>query len=123
MTIVEFLTARLDESQAAAEAAAREGEPHWEANDERVYTAERGGVVVAGPFGYLGAEGTHIALHDPAWALADVKAKRRLIQEHAVPGMHRCAWGDLVNPEDCPVLRALATIDADHPDYDPAWRP
>lgn len=73
----------------------------------------------------------HIARHDPARVLADVAAKRRIIDLHA-----HCpeqAWdgsnitGDCRECIDehypCGTLRLLALPFADHPDYREEWRP
>lgn len=55
----------------------------------------------------------HIARHDPARVLAEVQAKRGIL--------------DLINQrgDDMSVyyLRRLALVYADHPDYDEAWKP
>lgn len=69
-------------------------------------------------------------LVDPARVLAECEAKRRIVELHADGG--RVAWvGDrFVNwctadktQWPCKSLRALAAVDADHPDYRPEWRP
>ncbi len=116
-TLVEFLRARLDEDEAAAgrlDGAYIEGEPS--------------------PV--------------PAWALgvlADVAAKRRILALHGqvecvncedagrTPGTscHICHHDEDTIPTEpkglydgtCFTIRALATVYADHPDYDEAWRP
>jgi hypothetical protein len=93
MTLTEFLRARLDEDQAAAEA--------WST-----------------PFSNPTAEQReHIARHDPARVLAEVDAKRRiivecesLIDDPAVRAMETA-------------LCLLALPYADHPDYDQTWKP
>ncbi|MEU2075405.1 DUF6221 family protein [Streptomyces sp. NPDC013489] len=74
----------------------------------------------------------HIARHDPARVLAEVDAKRRIIDECAY-------WLDKINesataehpypnlPERgevvLPVITLLGLPYADHPDYQDAWRP
>lgn len=67
--------------------------------------------------------------------LAECEAKRQIVGDHTLwPGWFgnratcgRCYDGDDVYSEDsaypCLTLRALATVYADHPDYDEAWRP
>ena len=76
----------------------------------------------------------------PARVLADVAAKRRIVDLHSpsaefvpghVPGRfcEACADWDDENDEGqpptvpwpCPTLLALASVHADHPDFDPAW--
>lgn len=77
--------------------------------------------------------GDHIARHDPARVLADVAAKRKLI-EYITSPQHLCPkpqddenywWegGERVHrPIPCGCLRALAAPYADHPDYREEWR-
>lgn len=72
------------------------------------------------------------------WVLADVAAKRKIIDEHSpadVGYCPRCQWsaeerddpakGDgmkwILAP--CPTLRLLVLPHADHPDYRAEWRP
>jgi hypothetical protein len=75
----------------------------------------------------------HIARHDPARVLAEVAAKRAVVELHGAvePGKWRtvaaCAQcGDARTYESymvewpCPTLRALAQVYADHSDYDEA---
>lgn len=57
----------------------------------------------------------HIARHDPARVLAECEAKRRMVE--MIPGMP-ADWDD----RDY-LLRLLALPYADHPDYDPEWKP
>ncbi|MFI8007259.1 DUF6221 family protein [Streptomyces sp. NPDC086010] len=47
----------------------------------------------------------HVALHDPARALREIKAKRRILARHA-----RDSW-------PCHDLRDLASPYTDHPDF------
>jgi hypothetical protein len=83
--------------------------------------------------------GIHIALNDPAFVLADVAAKRRLLDLHEpIPscsaGILQCRHcADLCHsgsglscdspdaPYPCPTVRLLAASFAAHPDFDPAW--
>ena len=62
----------------------------------------------------------------PARVLAQCKAYRAIVELHetvsAAPGRREltCAeCGSVVHP--CPTLRALASIWADHPDFNPDW--
>lgn len=82
---------------------------------------------------------THIARHDPAGVLRRVAAGRRVLARHKAAGPSRyrttreelncegCGWegehGDPVteNIDNCPELRDLASIWADHDDYPPRW--
>jgi hypothetical protein len=89
-----------------------------------------------------GAVAEHIARHDPARALREVEADRRLI------ALHRPEWTDYVDgdgiertsrcpslecgecepggsPDNwpCPTVRARIAIWDAHPDYRPEWKP
>lgn len=63
----------------------------------------------------------HIARHDPAWVLADVAAKRRLVRWAMRWPMRPPKASDGIAAEDY-ILLSLAQPDADHPDFDPAWK-
>lgn len=64
-----------------------------------------------------GAVRAHQCRHDPARMLAEVEAKRRVVDRYAWLREHGdtgdAAW----------VLPLLGLPYADHPDYRPAWRP
>lgn len=153
MDIAEFLTARYDEDEQLARHAAhiaREGGTRWVVSTTRyvedyafvsITTAPPSVIEVAGS-GFDGTGGVHglvyaehIARHDPARVLADIAAKRRLVEgypkleqriaevrkndpttysyDHAkFAGMREAAEA---------VLLQLASVYADHPDYNPAW--
>jgi hypothetical protein len=109
MTLTEFLTARLDEDEAAARDALSGGRLHepepwravgWPASEH------------PGP----------VVLIDPDRVLADVAAKRRILARHYVP-----RGDDLRTDEDTPapewLIRDLASVYADHSDYRDEWRP
>jgi hypothetical protein len=85
---------------------------------------------------------THIARHDPARVLAEVAAKRRIVNEHeqvpeSLQGFHRDGtYGDIVSvcsacgttgeyPVEwpCTTVRLLALPYADIPGYRDEWRP
>lgn len=72
----------------------------------------------------------HIASNDPARVLREVAAVRALASghvhiAHAIPGEPgACACLDEMDQRNawpCPTMRALASIDSDHPDHDPSW--
>lgn len=146
--IVGFLTARLDEDQAAAHAAAAfyddadENGVSWSGHEGEnqngfmnFWLVPHLGVI------YDPASGQHIVRHDPARVLAEVAAKRRVLARHCPadprPMWSSPAWRNVCacigcglerdgdwNTEDindCPELRDLAAVYADHPDFDPAW--
>jgi hypothetical protein len=70
----------------------------------------------------------HIARHDPARVLADCDAKRRIVERLSgyLSSEHdpepEGAW-ELLDDHAWATLYALALPFADHPDYDPSWRP
>ena len=113
--LIAFVTARLDEDEAAAqEAASRPLGPAWDDGTRHTAVAR------------------HINRHDPARVLREVAAKRAILAEHApqtdgpATGCGRCDWDHYVicdNPRGCATLRALATIWSDHADYRPEWVP
>jgi hypothetical protein len=136
VTLVEFLLARLAEDQAAAQRALPgpwelQGEPR----ETQVFSAPTGVSVAVGWLRDLG----HIARHDPARVLAEVAAKRRIVDEHweptspfddwptSTPGRHcPTCWdqGERLHQRfPCPTLRLLALPYAGHPDYLEEWKP
>ena len=84
---------------------------------------------------YGGMHTDHIARHDPARVLAEIAAKRQILDEHFNVNEGSCGtcvegkWGYPTHggslPQDypCPTLRLLALPYADHPDYRDEWRP
>ena len=67
-------------------------------------------------------DAVHIALHDPGWVLADVGAKRRIVDSFAAstePLTARTAEKAVVRM----VLKLLALPYADRPGYREEWRP
>lgn len=97
--IVEFITARLNEREAAALAAHAVDPSPWRADvDDESGTAERsagfGLLVAADGVALWDCEGSrllcmtaptarHVALNDPAYVLADVAAKRAIVARHS----------------------------------------
>jgi hypothetical protein len=138
MTLVEFLTARLDRDEA----------PTWTLSP---YACEPG---CCAPAGWVGSQcrycdpspvygGTVEAItssaeehaetiHQRSRALRDVEAKRRIVEEHEheLSGDEAGCWTchedrdyGLIESGWCPTLRLLALPYADHEDYDETWRP
>lgn len=106
MNITEFLLARIAEDEAVAFRARGTGYDlgcrlavgEWEGNDS--------GVEIA-----------------PVRVLAECAAKRRIVEMHREgPGGDYCSQCDREPVWPCVTLRALASVHADHRDYDPEWR-
>jgi hypothetical protein len=132
--LVAFLRARLDEDEATARAAFG-FDPEWqiEAAKNPAHRSYRSVVRSAqsevitddiddGP-------AVHIARHDPARALREVEAKRRILEIHYdYRGVCPTCFS-LRNPPiqrepyPCDTARMLALPYADHPDYRAEWRP
>lgn len=132
MTITEFLLARIAEDEAVARAAspAPWSYPGIESvAGGTLYDKTRriADVAYEQPSDHDGsvvrhllvpeadANGAHIARHDPDRVLAECEAKRRIVAECAA------SLADDIGPGEF-VLLELATIYADHHDFDPAWR-
>jgi len=138
--LVAFLLARLDEDQAIALGVSigpRKPElwiaklwPFGKAPRNWAVDCPFGAVVVDGAFE---ASAAHIARHNPARVLAEIAAKRAIIDAH--PNVNdgdcgtcvRAGWGypthggSTIEHWPCPTLRLLAAPFADHEDFDPAW--
>lgn len=160
LTLTDFLRARLDERDARARAAidpARPGthwqwvrstddvmvaQPAWQDMPVSLRTVEEylttSGVGDLPAFVLNGVEVDdpralpHIAINDPAYVLADVDAKRRLIAEYEAAEAR--VHDDDQRPEGqewnlgrrqalWQALRLLALPDASHPDYRSEWAP
>lgn len=128
--LAEFLKARLDEDEQAARDA---GADTWTASDSGLYhedaSTQPGPFAVDG-YGYLGAEGIHIARHDPARVLREVEAKRRIMALHTIRSGTGGDWdtdpaaicNECGGLYPCETLELLALPYADHPDYREEWR-
>jgi len=115
MSVTEFLLARIAEDEAAATAAVEfdYGVSAW---------CDDGDPVNA-----------HIARHDPARVLAECQAKRAIIEQaDEASGLDAMVDNDrAVGPRDMEtdpyvgdvILRHLAGVYADHPDYRQEWKP
>jgi len=119
MTITEFLLARI-------------------ADDEEVARRFRAGWIAAGVPAddldldfdtYSSHEYTEIGLGLGRW-LAECKARRRIVELHEIdgPGAGSCEictdrdYVGLVDEGPCDTLKALASVYADHPDFQDEWR-
>lgn len=119
MTLLEFLDARLTEDELTA-LAAIEGSPVWRSSlSFRDVKDEAGHYVIAADRHHPSVEQVaHIARHGPARILAEVEARRLVVADY----LRLEAAGNLLERgviED--VLRHLALVYADHPDYNPSW--
>lgn len=134
--LVSFLRDRLDEDEQVARAAyAIDPAPWYEDVDyDDTYTNQRNhidgtGLVYAADnvalwdreqsqtLSMTAATSVHVARHDPARVLAEVDAKRRIVDRiWKYAGPHMFTAG----PD---VLRLLALPYAHHPEYRPEWAP
>ena len=120
MTLTEFLAARLDEDEAAAQSAGNVSNN----------TAGVGPPGPPGPFGGGGGAAPSATAAGGARMLREVAAKRRILELH--DRAHECsvyshgdvdsgAWVD--DGETCSTLRVAAAVWSGHPDYDETWAP
>ena len=143
--LVAFLRARLDEREARALAAAGTTEGRWTQDDPHRAPGrivdDYGDFVTYDEMAPSQEQGEFIADNDPAFVLADVAAKRRLIAGHGPgrvvdesngrwasdPDSWDPPWTKCTGHEweayPCELLRLLALPYAGHPEYDEAWRP
>lgn len=119
MNLVEFLEARLAEDELTADAAI-DGSSDWQALYSYRDVKDGAGhyVVLADSRYPTVGQAAHIARHSPARILRQCEAARAVIAEFLrldilgdVPG--RTATEN--------VLRALASVHADHADFDQTW--
>ena len=151
LTLADFLRARLDEDDSVAREASYP-HPKWivrkpwndprdpnrpQVSTEMVYRPDGSGtstgIALTPPHQVYDGHKIvpHIARHDPARVLADVEAKRRIVDLH--DRAHECSGldhtGDIDNcrwymqGEWCTTLRLTGLPFADHPDYRDEWRP
>jgi Family of unknown function (DUF6221) len=113
--LIAFLAARLDEDEAAAKAASG---LNWEYRDSWVWAGSS--FEVADVYGIpdIDETGTHIARHDPARALRDAVADRKLIAAYENVAEFSDPWIGL----DLAV-RIRAERFSGHPAYREEWAP
>lgn len=124
MDLAEFYAARLDEREQWAHLA-RSAEPNkqsaWRADHEKVFAISGPEMAIA----RSASVAPHIALNDPAAVLADIEAKRKILQSYHLDfnddGEPICLGGAGEMYWD--VLRILGAVFDSHPDYNQAWRP
>ena len=132
-----FLAARLDEDEAVAKLAAREGSI-WTQDDPDRYPgaiSSLGGIVVYDEGAPDENQAPHIARHDPARVLREVAAKRTLLRYFTDPQTGEpVSIGIAATATDLGrnrmtaipgswILRELAAVYSDHPDYRQEWAP
>jgi len=139
--LIAFLRARLDED---ADLALTASPGPWRPDEEHDEVLAVDDIVVAEGFALSGrqlrATVDHIARHDPARALAEIDAKRRILALHEPVILRAGGGAEHFNttrvcrsceppkqfPEaayPCDTIRLLALPYADHPEYQDAWRP
>jgi Family of unknown function (DUF6221) len=140
--LVEFLTKRIEEDEAQAEAAQKRNGGEWQVEDldrddltYAYFGARIRGTVGPGhphngypdelnlwddetALGMWPETGAHVARWDPARVLAECEAKRAIVQQyHALRANEDYYHEDMGAGALALVLRHLAAIYADHPDY------
>lgn len=118
MTLYDFLMARFAEDEAVARAAntVKARTPYSDPNLKPV-PEERWGELVDG---YLGGPiGEHCARHHPRRVLAEIAAKRAVVEMFAVPDPHNV----IETCPECSILYAFAEAYKEHPDYAAAIQP
>ena len=139
LTLSQFLEARIAETEGAALAAAP---GPWIVEHARVWSGEPNPnkvelLIFRGSRDWS-SDANHIARNDPARVLATCKAHRAIVEAHPVSTEYEaeycmtCQWDvdcdapkhdhqDGAGEYPCPTLRALASIYADQPAFDPRW--
>jgi Family of unknown function (DUF6221) len=119
--LVAFLSARLDEDEGKARLAAREGGT-WKQEDPERWPGRivsLGGVVVYDELAPDDYQAEHIARHDPARVLREVEAKRAILELYEAAVEHDDTSLGVATLRT--VVKTLAKVWREHPDYDPAW--
>lgn len=146
--LLAFINARLGEAERLGRALDGEG---WHAHPNDLHGMRRVTVDFTGEYVVavtLAPRGEHIALHNPASVLADIAAKKKMLDCHqrvllrkgGGADYHITAWACMtcggsdaaysdntpvlrVARWPCPTLRLLAEAYDWHPDYREEWRP
>lgn len=124
MELVDFLRARLDEDETVAREAGGESWPMPERVGYENLESVSGEVVMYGD-SWRDDMGPHIARHDPARVLADVEAKRRIVDRYAKIAAGNGETTELAFHEQglFEAVLYLASAYAYHPDYSEEWKP
>ena len=131
MTITEFLAARLNEREAAGKAAKGIESGNWLAGVDGEVFADADRFVCSA----VEADATHMMLNDPAYVLADVAAKRKILDSctEVIGDLDLSRYGEFGYLRDHPralavtmaveTLRSLAAVFATHQEYRQEWKP
>lgn len=142
--LIDFLHARINEDEQTAKKAIDaelSGNGTWRAKDDGTGTG-LWGYVMSGHYPICGhdiedvrmAHADHIARHDPARVLREIEAKRAILAQEEEARAH---YGHIKSSATHPgvetsighvvalatVIRHLAAVYSDHPDYNPEWTP
>ena len=127
--LVAFMRARLDEDEAAASPALTTD--RWRADDGCIYADGEILHREGDPHTPSEAIGEHVARWDPARVLAEVAAKRAILDRYEsyldqAARLRRTGERDLATSGALLAMlgavKLLAQPHAEHPDFDPAWR-
>lgn len=122
---VTFLRARLDEDEAAANAAnTDQARTPWGDPTLSPVPPEQWGYLVDGYLG--GSIGAHCARWDPLRVLRDVALKVYLLDRHREVTYYggACSCDECEGvPFPCETMRHVAAVYAGHPDYRQEWAP
>lgn len=151
MSITDFLNDRLYDDTKRALAASRHHweASQWSNDAHREFLVVADETSGAPAFGIKNqADAAHIVAHDPARVLREVAAKRRILGFHSIDPAKIVTYNKLdanhrwightypcqgcgidgmgvdylvTDIEECPELQALASVYADHPDYQKEW--
>ena len=131
MTIAEFLLARIAEDESAARLAGNI--QAWRSDTHGTYLTRDGKRFLTVDLDAAGAGEywNYAARHFPARVLAECAAKRAIVEKRLAIGLPDRpidggqAWlsgaHEAVDAERGHILRTLAAVYADHPDYAPEW--
>jgi hypothetical protein len=123
--LIAFLRARLDEDEMAARAAAEAAQTSvWMDGAEGSVLGVGGDMHLRGAVRSIDDIGPHIARWDPARVLAEVEAKRRIVDwsESVEAKFAEAGLGEHANGTHMVFARWLAEPYAEHPDYRPEWQ-
>jgi Ser-tRNA(Ala) deacylase AlaX len=119
--LLDFLRAQLDEDEQIAREGIPFGTGQWQAEDSGLIRDSEGGCVVHDDGEQDRATAEHIARHDPARVLAEVDAKRRILDRWEASQDDNLPPEALIALDE--VVKVLALPHADRPGYRESWKP